>query len=108
MYLDPQHCMVGTVLSLRVKRQPDKVVGLLRQRQTLDAWMECQVLLLSSGRNCQMVEVSNVSCCQIDDLSNPNGGWRNCKQKEVSNGGSVKYAFLSNFPLLKNLCKKEF
>ena len=55
-----------------------------------DARMECQVLLLSSGRNCQMVEVSNVSCCQIDDLSNPNGGWRNCKQKEVSNGGSVK------------------
>ena len=57
---------------------------------TYDARMECQVLLLSSRRNCQMVEVSNVSCCQIDDLSNPNGGWRNCKQKEVSNGGSVK------------------
>ena len=55
-----------------------------------DARMECQVFLLSSGRNCQIVEVSNVSCCQIDDLSNPNGGWRNCKQKEVSNGGSVK------------------
>ena len=70
--------------------------------------MECQVLLLSSGRNCKMVEVSNVSCCQIDDLSNPNGGWRNCKQKEVSNGGNVKKVFLSNFPLFKNLSKKEF
>ena len=72
--------------------QEDKTTELfplLLLKQT-DARMECQVLLLSSGCNCQMVEVSNVSCCQIDDLSNPNGGWRNCKQKEVSNGGSVK------------------
>ena len=27
---------------------------------------------------------------------------------KLSNGESVKYAFLSNFPLVKNLCEKEF
>ena len=29
-------------------------------------------------------------------------------EPKLSNGESVKYAFLSNFPIVKNLCEKEF